>query len=342
MQSSFQRGGNEDLKRKNYALSTAVNSPISSKFHPYSSFKGKNGLSSARQIDTKFAAENISERNQLLGNSRIRKYSTCTMNSDLLVLNSDLGDMRGKSQAPTALDDGTLQDTEDHQNYQRKSIVKKDIQEVKHIVPYPAQCPECEYQGFTEVETRDTRCSKALSIPVFIGFFACWIFGSCQSQRQSCLDDCREADHRCFNCKSVIATKNSIMKKKPKKIQGISYTQSSQYSSECSNNTDNDHYGDDYKSNETVYFEVAEDEHQLDNVAQNQDLHQRRSTMSTTPSARISTKQVNQRRQSNSSLTSSKEYRKIMEEYQNEKNKQKYEPQQDFFDEQEEDEYESD
>lgn len=42
------------------------------------------------------------------------------MNSDLLVLKSDIvGGMKGKSQAPTALDDGTNQNSDDHQSYQK-------------------------------------------------------------------------------------------------------------------------------------------------------------------------------------------------------------------------------
>lgn len=48
------------------------------------------------------------------------------MNSDLLVLNSEKGGIRGKSKALTAQDEATAPDTEDHQNYQKEALPQRN------------------------------------------------------------------------------------------------------------------------------------------------------------------------------------------------------------------------
>lgn len=141
---------------------------------------------------------------------KLRKFSIATANSDHLFGPNH----KVASSVPTALDSSF-----DH--YQ-KNEMKSEPEEVIYSVPFPTKCPECEYQGFTEIQMNETCCSKTLKVPVILSFGLCWAFGTCQETRQNCLDEVKDIEHKCYNCKSLIATKKSILRRRT--IMSRSYT----------------------------------------------------------------------------------------------------------------------
>jgi len=89
------------------------------------------------------------------------------------------------------------------------------LKQVNYTVPFPTKCPECEYDGFTEVQPRHNFCSFLLSIPLFLTFSTCMLFGCCEGTRTHCLDECKDVDHACYNCKTTIAEKKSVIRRGP-------------------------------------------------------------------------------------------------------------------------------
>lgn len=134
-----------------------------------------------------------------------------------------------------------------------------------------------------------------LALPVFLGLFTCWMFGYCRRQRQACLDDCREIDHRCYNCKSLIATKKSLIGRKKRGIKGKSYL-SSRYSSSCSSDASDSEESDleaaageenymsrdceasrssQLNSGDTEYYDAPQDQQELSQILAEQELKEK-------------------------------------------------------------------
>jgi hypothetical protein len=125
-------------------------------------------------------------------------------------IEKSVSDLSGdKVSSATTRSNSAADDSYEH--YTKNTIVKRVVLRV----PFPTECPNCAYNGFTEVAYRDNARSTCLKISIF-GFFCLGsLFNVCQKQRTSCFNSCKSVDHVCFKCKTLLAQEN---KKKARKV----------------------------------------------------------------------------------------------------------------------------
>lgn len=117
--------------------------------------------------------------------------------------NSDMFDKK-TSCGSTEVEDSSSVAAADYDHYTRNQI---KIKQVQYDVPYPQKCPECDYDGFTQLEYRHNCSSFCLTLPLIGCFSLCWLFGTCKQTRHTCFNDYKNINHKCFQCKTVLAQK---------------------------------------------------------------------------------------------------------------------------------------
>ncbi len=82
-------------------------------------------------------------------------------------------------------------------HYARNIIMPKSV---SFTVPFPSECENCHYEGFTQVEPRHTSQS------VCIGASLCGMTFLCNPcYEKGWYDEYKTVNHYCYNCKQLIA-----------------------------------------------------------------------------------------------------------------------------------------